>query len=142
MTYNRDREIREAFEAGERALASLKNAKASLGSARSWGIFDILGGKGLTGIIKHMKIGDARTSLDRAKADLNRFSRELSDVRELQGLDIEIGDFMTFADFFFDNIFFDLMVQSKIRQAQDKVDDAIWRVEMILNNLKRIGQTT
>ena len=139
MGYNRDREIHEAINAGERALSSLKDARNSLGSARSWGIFDIFGGRGLSGLAKHMKIDDARNSLKRAKSDLTRFSRELSDVHELQGLDIEIGDFLTFADFFFDGFIFDMMVQSRIRQAQDKVDDAIYRVEKLLNRLERMG---
>ena len=135
--YNRDLEIREAVEAGERALRSLRDARSSLGSARGWGMVDMFGGRGLSGLIKHVKIGDARSSLNRAKADLDRFSRELSDVREIQGLDIEIGDFLTFADFFFDGFLADIMVQSKIRQAQDKIDNAIDRVETLLMKLRR-----
>ncbi len=135
--YNRDLEIREAVEAGERALRSLRDARSSLGSARGWGMVDMFGGRGLSGLIKHVKIGDARSSLNRAKADLDRFSRELSDVREIQGLDIEIGDFLTFADFFFDGFLADIMVQSKIRQAQDKIDNAIDRVETLLMKLGR-----
>ena len=135
--YNRQLEIREAIEAGERALRSLKEARSNLGSARGWGVVDMLGGRGLSGLIKHVKIGDARSSLNRAKADLDRFSRELSDVRDIQGLDIEIGDFLTFADFFFDGFLADIMVQSKIRQAQDKVDDAIDRTEALLARLRR-----
>ena len=135
--YNRESEIREAIEAGERALRSLRDAKNSLGSARGWGMVDMFGGRGLSGLIKHVKIGDARSSLDQAKADLDRFGRELSDVREIQGLDIEIGDFLTFADFFFDGFLADIMVQSKIREAQDKVDDAIDRTEALLARLRR-----
>ena len=100
-------------------------------------MIDMFGGRGLSGLIKHVKIGDARSSLNRAKADLDRFSRELSDVREIQGLDIEIGDFLTFADFFFDGFLADIMVQSKIRQAQNRIDDAIDRVEMLLLRLRR-----
>ena len=134
--YNRDLEIREAIEAGERALRSLKEARSSLGSARGWGMVDLFGGRGLSGLIKHVKIGDARSSLNRAKADLDRFSRELSDVREIQGLDIEIGDFLTFADFFFDGFLADIMVQSKIRQAQDQIDYAIDRVQSMLGRLR------
>ena len=105
--YNKELEIREAINAGERALRSLQDAKSSLDSARGWGILDILGGRGFSGLIKHVKIGDARSSLDQAKADLECFSRELSDVRKIQGLDIEIGDFLTFADFFFDGFLAD-----------------------------------
>ena len=134
--YNRDHEIREAIDAGERALRSLREARKSLGSARGWGMVDMFGGRGLSGLIKHVKIGDARSSLNRAKADLDRFSRELSDVREVRGLDIEIGSFLTFADFFFDGFLADVMVQSRIRQAQNKIDDAIDRVEDMLARLK------
>lgn len=135
--YNRDVEIREAIEAGERALRSLREAKNSLGSARNWGLLDLFGGRSISGLVKHMKIGDAKSSLNRAKEDLDRFSRELSDVRDLQGLNIEIGDFLTFADFFFDGFLADIMVQSKIRQAQDQIDDAICRVENLLERLRR-----
>ena len=134
--YNKELEIREAINAGERAFRSLQDAKSSLDSARGWGILDILGGRGLSGLIKHVKIGDARSSLDQAKADLECFSRELSDVREIQGLDIEIGDFLTFADFFFDGFLADIMVQSKIRQAQDQIDYAIDRVQSMLERLR------
>ena len=42
--YNRDLEIREAVEAGERALRSLRDARSSLGSARGWGMVDMFGG--------------------------------------------------------------------------------------------------
>ena len=135
--YNRDIEIREAIEAGERALHSLRDARSSLGSARNWGLFDLLGGDLISGLVKHKKIGDARASLNQAKYDLERFSRELNDVRDLQGLNIEIGDFLTFADFFFDGFLADIMVQSKIRQAQENIDDAIFRVENLLSRLRR-----
>ena len=112
--YNRNIEIREAIEAGERALVSLQDARESLGSARNWGLLDLLGGRSISGLVKHVKVDNARQSLNRAKADLNRFSKELSDVRDLQGLNIEI----------------------KIRQAQDRIDDAIYRVESVLRQLR------
>ena len=86
--------------------------------------------------MKHVKIDNARQSLNRAKPDLDRFSKELTDIRDLQGLNIEIGDFLTFADFFFDGFLADIVVQSKIRQAQDRIDDAICRVESVLRQLR------
>ena len=70
--YNANIEIREAIDAGERALRSLREAKSSLNSARSWGIVDIIGGRGLSGLIKHVKIGDAKSSLNRAKYEIGR----------------------------------------------------------------------
>lgn len=35
--YDRDKEVREAEIAGERALSSLREADKQLGSARNWG---------------------------------------------------------------------------------------------------------
>ena len=37
-------EIEQAKRAGQRALESLYDVQESLGSARNWGIFDLLGG--------------------------------------------------------------------------------------------------
>ena len=136
--YNRDVEITEAINAGERALRSLEEAKRSLGSARNWGLLDLFGGRTISGLMKHVKVSDARGDIERAKRDLDLFSRELSDVRDLQGLNIEIGDFITFADFFFDGFIADMMVQSKIRRAQNNIDEAIYRVENLLGRLKSI----
>ena len=135
--YDRDLEIREAIEAGERAVYSLGHARNNLNSARNWGILDILGGKSISGLVKHFKIANAKDSINQAKYDLERFSRELSDVRDLRGLDVEIGDFLTFADFFFDGLIADIMVQNRIKQAQRDIDQAIYRVEAVLERLRR-----
>ena len=63
-----NREMQEAIDAGESALRSLKEARESLGSARGWGLLDIFGGGTISGLVKHMKVTDARNSLDKAKA--------------------------------------------------------------------------
>ena len=53
-------------------------------------------------------------------------------------LRIDIGSFLSFADFFFDNFFVDWMVQSKIDQAKSQVSQAIRQVEGILTELRRM----
>lgn len=135
--YDRKLEIREAIDAGERALHSLRHAEKSLDSARNWGLIDIFGGKTISGLVKHVRISDAKSSINQAKYDLDRFSRELSDVRDLQGLNVDISDFLTFADFFFDGLIADILVQSKIKQARRNIVEAISRVENILILLRK-----
>ena len=54
-----EQEIREAQYAGQRALASLHMAEEKLGSARNWGIWDMLGGGFFTDMMKHSKISEA-----------------------------------------------------------------------------------
>lgn len=43
---------------------------------------------------------------------------------------------MNFADFFFDGIVADYLVQKKINDAREQVDDAIMRVRAILGELR------
>lgn len=136
MMYDLEREKREAYDAGEMALRSLRRAKADLNSARGWGIYDILGGGFLSTAIKHGKMNEAANEIEQAKWDLQKFSRELDDVSDITGVDFGVGDFATFADFFFDGMLADFYVQSKINRARCQVDEAIERVEMILRRLR------
>lgn len=130
------REIEEAVQAGERALRSLQAAQEKLRSARNWGIWDMMGGGLLTNVIKHSRIHDASSYLEEAKQDLQLFQRELRDVTDFADLRIEIGEFLSFADFFFDGLVADYLVQTKISDAGEQVDNAIRRVEMLLADLR------
>ena len=74
--------------------------------------------------------------MDRAKHDLRDFQQELHDVYDLPDMHIDMGDFMTFADYFFDGFIVDFMVQSKINEARQQVNNAISRVEGILRQIR------
>ena len=132
-----DRERQEAIDAGERALDSLYGVRKELESAGNWGLLDMFGGGMFITFVKHSKMNDAQRYMERAKRDLAAFSRELADVSET--LNINSGDFLTFADYFFDGFVADMMVQSRIHDAQRQVDDAIYRVESILSRLRNQG---
>lgn len=131
------KEMAEAIWAGERALTSLKTAQNQLNGARNWGLFDMFGGGMLSSMIKHSKINDASRYMENAKRDLQVFQRELKDVNIPLDLRMEVGSFLSFADFFFDGFVADYLVQSKISEAREQVDDAIRMVENILRNLKQ-----
>ena len=88
--YDAERERQEAVRAGERALESLRDAEHYLGGARLWGIVDLFGGSGLSGLVKHVRIGEASRCLERAKSDLRLFQKELRDVEAIQNLQIDI----------------------------------------------------
>ncbi len=131
-------EIREAIDAGERALVSLRAARENLNSAKNWGYLDMFGGNFLTGMLKYSKLNDATNCLERAKNDLLRFQKELKDVNLPLNIRMEIGGFLSFADFFFDGIVADYLVQSKIADAKEQVEDAVRMVEDVLRNLRRL----
>lgn len=129
-------EVQEAIAAGERALVSLNAAQDKLNSARGWGIVDLLGGGFITDMIKHSKMREAAQLIESAKYDLRLFEKELNDVQIAGDLKLEIGGFLSFADFFFDGLVADYLVQSKIADARAEVEDAICRVEQLLEDLE------
>ncbi len=130
-------EIREAIAAGERALNSLYAAQSKLKSARGWGIFDMLGGGLLSDLMKHSRMNDASSYMEASRRDLEKFKRELADVSTSYNLRMDVDGFLTFADFFFDGLIADYLVQTKISQAREQVDEAIAKVSQILTELKR-----
>ena len=130
-------EIREAIAAGERALNSLYAAQSKLKSARGWGIFDMLGGGLLSDLMKHSRMNDASSYIEAARRDLEVVKRELADVSTSYNLRMDVDGFLTFADFFFDGLIADYLVQTKISQARGQVEEAIIKVSQILAELKR-----
>lgn len=129
------REINEAIQAGQEALRYLEEAKNCLNSAGNWGIVDMLGGGMLTTFIKRSKMTDANTLIQQARTSLKRFQKELMDVDTIPEFHLETGDFLTFADYFFDGVVADWLVQSKINDAKRQVENAIQKVNYLLRQL-------
>ena len=130
-------EMREAILAGERALSSLRSAQEKLNSAGNWGLLDMFGGGMFSTLIKHSKMNDAKYLMEAAQRDLKHFQRELSDVNVCLDLKMDVGNFLSFADFFFDGFLADYLVQSKISESKEQISVLIYRVEQILHELRR-----
>ena len=130
------REMIEAVQAGERALVSLRSAEEVLNSARNWGIVDMIGGGFISTLMKQSKMQRAVSCMEQAKTDLMRFANELQDVNIPMNLNMDVGGFLSFADFFFDGFVADFLVQSKISDAKTQVANAIAYVEQALYRLR------
>ncbi|WP_455684193.1 hypothetical protein [Thomasclavelia sp.] len=138
MVYDRKKEVDEAIGAIDYTLGHLIEAQKYLHSASNWGVFDILGGGFFATMIKHEKIDDAKEALMMAKDSIKSLKKELLDVNEVIDVDLKLNDFLKLADYFFDGIVADWMVQSKIKDAQTQVDQAIEKLEEIKKCLKSI----
>lgn len=136
MTPEERREVREAVAAGRRALASLEEAADALDSASRWGLFDLVLGGPISSLAKHARLGDAREALERARADLYAFTRELSDVRGIEELRVNVGGVASALDVLVDNPFVDLYVQKRISDAEDNVAAAITATKTVLARLE------
>ena len=80
----------------------------------------------------------AKQHMEQAKYALRNFSRELNDVNMVCNLNIDTGDFLSFADYFFDGFIVDWVVQDRINNAKRQVEEAIRRTESIVNQLQRM----
>ncbi|MBO7678009.1 MAG: hypothetical protein J6S49_10920 [Erysipelotrichaceae bacterium] len=122
------KELDEAIDAADEAIDLLDQAYASMNSARNWGIFDMIGGGLVSTMIKREKMRDSRHFMDRANRSLQKLKDELDDVDDLCDLDLDMDDFLSFADFFFDGFFADWLMQGRINDARDKIDDTLREV--------------
>lgn len=87
--------------------------------------------------MKYSKMNNASTYMENAKYDLQVFQRELRDVYISLDRKADVSGFLSFADFFFDGIVADYLVQSRIGEARKQVDSAINQVKNILVDLRR-----
>ena len=136
-----DREAREAHDAGRVAHELLTQASAMLGSAGSWSTWDAFGGGGLlTDMMKYEKVDRATELLRRADLALAAFSRELADVHLPEVRGVQVDQMMRTFDVWFDNIFSDMAVRSRIQDAAARVGQALGQVEQALGALDRKGR--
>ncbi|MBR6307220.1 MAG: hypothetical protein IKR39_01300 [Lachnospiraceae bacterium] len=126
-------EIEEAIAAADEALYHLNVAKKNLRSAGNWGIYDMIGGGFISGLIKHGKIENAEEEIQAAKEALETFAEELRDVSGYSS--IHIDSFLKFGDLVFDGFLMDALVQHEIGKAKAQCDDAINQVSRIREEL-------
>jgi hypothetical protein len=135
-----DREAREVHAAGMVAREHLLRALDLLERARSWSTWDTFGGGGMfSDMMKYDRLDEVGHVLRDADLALERFSRELADLR-LAGVEAVNVDGLTRAfDMWFDNIFTDLAVRDRIRDAHERVGDVLRVVESCLDDLTSRG---
>ena len=130
------KEINEAIHAGEKTNSSLETMKEHLNTAKGWGMWDMLGGGLISNIAKHSAIEKANQIAHSTQINLKSFQKELSDVNNFTEISVDLSNFATFADFFFDGFFVDWFVQSKINNSISNVDNAYNEINDILIKLK------
>lgn len=128
-------EIEEALRAGCLVQNKIRETKESLDDAHGWGTFDLLGGGLLSDVMKHSHLNDAQDSIDEVQSLLHQFHSELADIQINEDISIQIDGFTKFADFFFDGIFSDWMVQSRINSSIQTVSDLETKVDKVVSQL-------
>jgi len=129
-------EINEAINAGEVAKTALQQAENELSNAKGWGLFDMFGGGVIATAVKHSHVNDATKSIQEAETKLRQFQKELLDVNDEADLHVNTSSLLTFADYFFDNIVTDYMVQNRIQNSLNNIKEVITEIEHTVTKLK------
>ncbi|MDX8340467.1 hypothetical protein SLH46_14790 [Draconibacterium sp. IB214405] len=141
--FSQKEEVNEAINAGKMAIKGLKLALASLRKAQNWGTFDMVGGGLIATAVKHSKMDEAKALIHDVQYWLRKFNRELNDVQvnEVSTMDLQLDGLTTFADYFFDNLIMDWVVQSKINRSYDGCLDVLNQVSLIVKQLESADST-
>ena len=131
-------QINEALSLTNQILRYVEDAEHALSSARNWGFFDVLGGGFITDLIKHSKLNRARESMDQVNYLMQRLQQLLGSLQLPSDYRMQIGNFATFADFFFDGLFADAYMVSKIMESLDQVRNLKNRLYQLKNRLESI----
>lgn len=131
-------ETDEALRAANRVISTANRAMEHLESAEKWATYDVWF-KG--GILSHMAKYE---HIDNAEETINRLSSQMDDLqRELKDINIPgtpgfsgIDSTTRAIDFWFDNIFTDLSVRSRIRDDSEQLRALCSQVYEVVQKLK------
>lgn len=131
------RELQEARNAGETALQMARDVETELRKAASWGTWDLISDGGLiSSLAKHNHLDNAQEQINALQYQLRQFHTELADVQMSANVKIEIGEFLRFADWFFDGLIVDWTVLDRIHDAQDQMYRTVCQIQKLLDRLE------
>lgn len=129
-------EINEAIEAGQDAQMRLRRIQETLRSAKGWGIYDLLGGRLISGMMKRIRMEKAQQQIEELRGSLKRFNSELKDVQVQCSASAELSEWLNITDLVFDDPLSDWLSLSKIKDAKAEIDHTEKEVTALLARLE------
>ncbi|HEX6041011.1 hypothetical protein [Longimicrobium sp.] len=131
------RELDEAANAASAAGKALDELIRLLDEAEELNRADFVRDDHYTTARKHERLGEARSAAGFAGQKLQRLRTELSDVRvQGGGLAVDVGEALSFADYFMDGLFVDWIVQRRIEQARERAGRTRGQVRSLTIDLR------
>jgi hypothetical protein len=116
------KEIKEALLAVEGVLNILPRVVEDLKVAKSYATWDMIGGGTMVTYLKRQKMNKAKLGITEINYALDKLKRELKDLTpDLIPAEINFNTSWEFADYFFDNIFVDMEIKSRIADAYNSI---------------------
>lgn len=132
------RETEEAIGAGQEAHRQAQQVLDTLRSAKGWGVYDLLGGGMISGLIKHSRMDRAQQQLESLRQALERFNRELKDMQVQCSASAELSGFWRVADLVWDGFISDWTVLSRISDARTRVEQTDAQILQALDRLQQM----
>jgi hypothetical protein len=115
-------EIREALLAVEGVLNILPRVVNDLKVAKSYATWDMVGGGAMSTYLKRQKMNKAKLGIIEINYALDKLRRELRGLTsDMLPAEIKLNTSWEFADYFFDNIFVDMEIKSRIADAHHSI---------------------
>ena len=116
------KEITEALLAVERVLNIIPRVVEDLKVAKNYATWDMVGGGAMATYLKRQKMNRAKLGITEINYALDKLKRELIDLKpDLIPAEINFNTSWEFADYFFDNIFVDMEIKSRITDAYNSI---------------------
>lgn len=137
---HQEKEVKEALRVGEQALQIARDVLKDMSQAKTWSIVDMVGGDIVSDVIKYSHLNVVQSNVKALQLKLRHFRTELADVTKgISGdIDVDIGDFLHFADYFFDGLFVDWMVYDKIKNGKERAEQTCSQLQGVLEQLEKM----
>lgn len=129
-------QINEAVSIIDRLIPLVNDAERNLSSARNWGFLDVLGGGFIVDLIKHSKLNNASNSMEQVNYLMQNLQRILGSINT-NDYTMNVGNFVSLADFLFDGAIADIYMTSKIMSSLDEVRKLKNKLFELRNRLTR-----
>lgn len=131
-------QVEKALSTVNRLIPLVEEAETHFKSARNWSFLDVLGGGLIVDLIKHSKLSKATDSMNEIDFLMRQLRSELGSIEAPDDYRMNVGGFLTFADFFFDGVFVDAYMASKIMSSLDEVQKLKNKLYALKSRLEQI----
>ena len=118
-----ERELEEAIAAGTAALRTASEVVRSLKHLEGLGLFDRLGGGFLMDMAKQEVLDEAQKNVEQLQIELQKFNKELADVKYRSNMNASVGRLLKFTDSYFENLVTAETPVDRLKESVRQVDE-------------------
>lgn len=134
-------QVSNALNTVNSLIPLVEDAERHFKSARNWSFIDVFSNGVITDLFKHYKLNKARNTMDEVNYLLQKLSRELGGINIPADYRMQLGGFLTFADFFFDGILVDAYMASKIMSSLEQIRQLKSKLYTLRSKLEEMKNT-